>query len=340
MVLEEVLALANAGFVDTYIQAQPPPNQILIPFDQLPRAATFFSFSSQKDLMRLTAALVRQRCDAAAKILDRPVRQEEAEAFAHSSAHAVNLSTTGTPVGLAIGGFRFLQNSGKCSFPGGWAPSMTDEGNFRYNKFGPFEGLRARMIWQFTRANAHVAVWVVASQIFFASYGLTVLTVRLASDGRLKEYNEALRKRAQQAKAPVREQDISGTTQPETFEQRRQRRNVQEIAQARRPAQQQHDDASPTGGSFQTEYTTFDIQSELLNDRQTAEQAQQAWASNMPAPQQTSTPTPVRQRSQPTEDPLDSMSTPSTAVKPAGSAWDRLRQQALDGKSKSTDRST
>jgi hypothetical protein len=165
-------------------------------------------------------------------------------------------------------------------------------------------------------------------------------------DPRLKDFSERLKQLQKEGVRPQdirRQQDVNGTTQEETFEQRRQRFGVQAKsregqAQNRGQVQQSStsqsswDDASPTGGAFSSDYADASSDTGVMDDAQMIQQQtrQQADAQSTSAENRASTfdlnkaapqrPSAGRQAANQGEG--------AAEAPQSGSSWERLRQQA------------
>jgi hypothetical protein len=293
---------------------------------------------------------IQDSCRFAQQILQRPCTQEEADAFAYHAAKTYRVASFGSPLGMAAASVQFFRTRGQFRFPG-WSP-FKEGSSWSKERLGPLRGPTARIGWHSLRLGSYWLLGSVVGAVFFGSYAISLSLAGRAMDPRLKEFTEKLKqlqKDGVSTQAIRRQQDVEGTTQEETFEQRRQRRGVQgmsrESAQNRGPAQSSTqsasqsngwDDASPTGGSFSNDYSDASSDTGILNDaqmnkRQTQQQAD-AWSSpaenrastvdlNKAAPQR---PSANRQAA--------NQGDGAASAPQSGSTWERLRQQAASGK--------
>ncbi|KAF2721606.1 hypothetical protein K431DRAFT_284755 [Polychaeton citri CBS 116435] len=278
---------------------------------------------------------IRQSCQVAQNILQRPVRQEEADAFTFHLTKSIRIGSSGEPAGTAIAAYFWYRGFQQVRFPffDIFNPEKTKlrPDNF----FGLLKGQSARIVWHVLRGCCYGGIGSMVGGIVMGSYAMSVgLTGRLM-DPRLKEFNETLKKRAKEGQSmsdlirgtQSRQQmeNDNTTTQPETFEMRKQRRDVQSRWGRDKQAQgDQHDEMSPTGGAFVQEYGNGSSQGEvgILSDGQIRqeEQKQQAEEQRRYSAEVASAAEPRRSSdSQPKQASQPSSSNPT-------SAWERLRQ--------------
>lgn len=321
------------------------PYQVAFNKSDLPQP--FLPFRGARDDQLFQEAMER-KCNRAAWVLGRPLREEEAQALCYNFCHGLRLSSYGQPAALIAAGIQFYRTRHSLVFPLGYKP-FKEGSSLRPDKFTMLRGQYARMTWAGLRFSAYAIAWGAGMSVVFGSYGMSSAQVRDATDPRLKDYNAALRKRAEEAKKrPERAQDQSGTTQNETFEQRRQRIGVQEAVRQKSPYDSSHgpkdqdaigqgniyDDASPTGGAFSA--GSYGTNSDFVSDYQ-AEQAEarQEWQPKQAdARTESASLAQARPRQSTAVDEFDTM-TATEKPKQVGSAWDRLRQRALDDQSAS-----
>lgn len=269
----------------------------------------------------MEANAIRQQIDYAANVLQRPLTQEEADALAYHYMRAVRLAGYGTPVGAGIAGLWAARGRKEYTFPG-WQP-FKEGSKLSPDSLGPLRGFSARVAWQSLRFSAFFAVGTVLGGIFFGSYAMTSSLAGRAMDPRLKNFMDELKVRGRQRQGEIAKKRVEDQTpgkRPdgmETYEMARQRRGVQGMG---REAQ---DDASPTGGMYGQEYGWQDQPGFLSEEevrRLADERAEQAEnASKRDAAQSSRA----------------SRETQNGAAGP-GSAWDRLRQDAMASSQKRT----
>lgn len=189
------------------------------------------------------------------------------------------------------------------------------------------------------RLGAYTLAGSTIGQIALGSYALSAGSAGRLMDPRLKDLSQKVRENARQGQSGLlpRKREIDKTAGPrdgETLEMARQRQQAQDAWRRYQQKGKQggYDDASPTGGAFAGDFveegSTSQSDTFVLNDAQAQKQiSSQQQVQEAQTSQRQST---GQQRQ--SSDPFGS---PSTEVesKPAGSAWERLRQQAASGQS-------
>lgn len=295
--------------------------------------------------------LIKHQCDFASQMLNRDLSQPEVDAFAYHTAKSVRVASYGAPVGISLGAIQAWRTQGTMKFPF-YQPKNIDP-----NVFGPLRGQFARSAWTVTRAQAYWFVGWVLGELFFASYAVSVGSAGKAMDGRLKEFNEALRRRIAEGK-PLGE--IAGARPPpgqrgsvttpegrmdemvnrlprENFEGERIRPGVAPRGQRQR--EREVDDASPTGGAFLDDHGDAGTDTGLLSDEQMQrrDRKQQSDAGGQ-AENRANTFAMEKVTSQPKNFDSDDASPAAQTEKPAkeypkGSTWERIRREAATGRS-------
>ncbi|KAK6434481.1 hypothetical protein LTR95_009335 [Oleoguttula sp. CCFEE 5521] len=291
----------------------------------------------------LTSA-VQDSCRFAAQVLNRPATQQEAEAFAFHSAKSFRIASFGAPVGTALAMYQCFRTRKSFRFPG-YTP-FKEGSRFTSERFFNFGGRRALIMWHSSRALAYALLGSTLGSVFFGSYAISVSLVGRATDPRLKDFSEALRKMQQQGKS-VREaragmaksasesQEEMSTTQLETYEMEQQRRRAQLRARAGREREamlSQMAGESPTSGAFDSEYGAAEADTGMMSDAQLSVQQAKQDAEN----RNSSTDAVQSVQQAPTKRSSSPRSTPAgapTSQPQAGGVWERLRQEAAAGKS-------
>ncbi|EGP84672.1 unnamed protein product [Zymoseptoria tritici ST99CH_1A5] len=314
---------------------RPGLEPIYINLDQLPKA--FLISGENSAYNKIIGDGTQKYCDETIKLLNRPLREDEATAAAYHLAKTMRIASYGPPLGILAAAFIWRRGKAKFRFPG-WTPGE----KFNPDRFagGLLKGKPARFAWHFLRINAYGVVGSFAGQVFFGSYAITVGNVGRFQDPRLKDVTEALKARLEANRAAGklpggREVDqTAGKRDGETFDMARQRQRVQE--QTRRTAGQQQaqrqkpvaDDMSPTGGSFSDDFMNEGAASDggMLSDSQI-----QSLQSQQQKREERSEAQTEAARARPVQPNTTTPSTPSRSEPPtkqSGSAWERLRQQA------------
>jgi len=299
---------------------------------RLPRR---FSLIGQRDHPDFMINGINEQAKFAQGILQRPLKQEEVDALAFHFAKSIRIASYGSPMGLVMGSVLAWRSNKQMKFPG-WSP-FKEGSRFSKDAFGPLRGQMARLAWQSSRLSAYWLIGSILGQIFFGSYALSVSLAGRATDPRLKDFSEALRRRQQsglgrEATGQIGNQE-AGPKGNETYEMARQRRDAQDMWKRRREqamGQQksggQADDASPTGGMFADEYMDTKGSSGFMGEDEVRQQADSRLnASRERRPQPSNEQSTRASRQSTAED-----SSPRTS----GSSWDRLRQGAMSGEQK------
>ncbi|KAK6434927.1 hypothetical protein LTR95_008890 [Oleoguttula sp. CCFEE 5521] len=292
----------------------------------------------------LTSA-IQDSCRFAAQVLNRPATQQEAEAFAYHSAKSFRIASFGAPVGTALAMYQCFRTRKVFRFPG-YTP-FKEGSRFTSERFFNFGGRRALIMWHSSRALAYALLGSTLGSVFFGSYAISVSLVGRATDPRLKDFSDALKKMQQQGKS-VREaragmaksasesQEEMSTTQNETYDMARQRRMAQNTARygkEREEMMRQMAGESPTGGAFDSEYGAAEMDTGMMSDAQLSvqqtrqdEEYRATSTESAPSVQQA---TPMQQ----SPGPRATSSSSSTSDPQSGGVWERLRREAAAGKS-------
>ncbi|KAM3424161.1 hypothetical protein BST61_g11296 [Cercospora zeina] len=290
-------------------------------------------------------SMILRSLQQAQQVLGRPVQQPEADALAFHFAKAVRIVSMGLPVGFAAGTLLAIRGMSTFRFPG-YTPGAT----FNPEKFLFYKGRAASVAWHILRFNSYAIIAGLMGQIFFTSYGAAVGAVGQRTDPRLKEWDEArarhVKNKRQAGNHPV--DQTPGPREGETLEMARQRQRAQEAWRSSRSRQgglgaakveSGGDDMSPTRGAFGSEYVDMGSaavsDTAMMSDDQARRQSeglqreQEASYSRSRQPQQNQARPQTRQ--EPARDAFSSQEESKPTL--SGSAWERLRQQAVTGKS-------
>lgn len=328
-----------------------PPNApgVYVNLDNLPRR---WSLLGNKPHHPMLHKGVTESCRYAQEVLGRPVKQEEADALAFHFAKSIRVGSYGTPIGVTLASVQAVRTQAQFRFPGGFSP--LNHKRFSADRLGPLKGQAARSGWQIMRIAAYWGLGGALGGLFFATYAISSSAAGRALDPRLKEFIEALKRRAEtkQGLPGGRQVDQSdGPRKDETMEMARQRRTAQSAWGRQREQQSGQgggggDDMSPTGGAFQEEFVQSGSDTGLMDDRQMRQQEyqQNASAGTSPAENNASTYDYARVNTQArsTNSQIEAPSTADETPKPSGGrgAWDRIRQDAMSGSSSTPSRST
>jgi hypothetical protein len=252
--------------------------------------------------------VLEQKLAHSSSVLQRPLTNDEANAFAYYTAKQISIYSYGTPAGTAAGLWRCYGTAGTFRFPF-WQPNLE---NFQAEIFPPkmavFRGHRAVVAWHAIRSLAYGSVGSFVGQILFGSYSMSVAAVGELSDKRLKTVIEAIRAKAQQQRGSL--PNAPPQIPPQTTG------NVPQ------------DDASPTGGMFGSEDTNYVPAS--MGETPQPETRKRPWPVVKPIP----APSGYQEPSDKPFSMFDDVSPTSgqdeaedtTPTPPQGSAWERLRR--------------
>lgn len=317
----------------SYILVSPPPNRVYVNLSALPRPLGIFT---DVPFPPAFVSRLQSHCQSASQVLRRPLTQDEADALGFHFARGNRIASFGQSVGLTLGCVQLVRTGRQFRFPFGWSPAK-EGGRYSPDRFWSLRGPQARVMWHGLRGGAYSLTGSTIGLLFFGIYAANTTLVKELLDPRLRDYSQAVRDqqtagRRQAASAETPTQDQSSTTQPETFEQRRQRRSLQDMTRRNQATEQgrYRDDASPTGGEFESEFLDTATGPGSWGNEDMKDQAPRAQSETRSNPAESTT-----QQSRPREQisdfgiPERDARTDSQADKPSGSVWDRLRQQAL-----------
>ncbi|KAK5136596.1 hypothetical protein LTR08_002610 [Meristemomyces frigidus] len=318
----------------------PQPNGIYINLNTLPRR---WSIIGEKPHPKALVESLKDSNRFAATVLQRPVTQQEADAFAFHFAKSFRIASYGTPIGV-LGGTAWAYRSNKdMRFPG-WTP-FKEGSRFSKDVFGPLKGNMARTAWQLSRVSAWQLVWAITAQIFFGSYAISVGLAGRAMDPRLKEFTEALKARVQNGvgkkNTGIVGNQEAGPKGLETYDMARQRRDAQGIGRSGlKWPKESSDDASPTGGAFSDDHGETMDSTGFLSEEDVRHAADAR--SESPRNQNSSAfeQSAVASRQSTGDNASPRVGREASASRQSGSTWDRLRTDAMSGEQKRSVRGT
>lgn len=169
----------------------------------------------------------------AAWAVQRPLTQEEHDAYAYWTATAISRASYGTPLGVAGGWYAAYRSAQTFRYPF-WQPNLD---TFTPEIFPPRQALlrgnRAIMAWHATRILAYTISGCFFGNILISSVAASSASVNMRMDKRLSTVNEAL----------IRRKQIQARNGPSRSPMRQQRGT----------GRASQDDASPTGGMYGAE---------------------------------------------------------------------------------------
>jgi hypothetical protein len=287
-----------------------------------------------------------------ANMAQRPLTADETAALAQHGAKMRATSSWGDGLGLLAGGVRAYQTAGTFKFP-----LRKPSGRLDPDVLGPLRGGVARVGWHVLRFGAYGLLGNLVVGLLVSNYALAVAMVGIKQDGRLKGMQETIDRNKREM---VRRERARRGLPPPAGEGQAQdgRRILESNAEGldeRAMAQRGFDEASPTGGggsSWDAPYASQGTSTDsMASAQQTRAQPRPPWA--RPAPQARTTPQKEQstspfdpdsptggfgvfedeqerpkqmQRGKPSRGP----STGAMSGGEGGSAWDRVRRQAVE----------
>lgn len=319
------------------IRVTPPGSPaVYVNLDDLPRRWSLLTTKAHHPMLPKG---ITDSCRYASEAMGRPVKQEEADALAYHFAKSIRMGSYGTPVGVTLATMQAVRTQSKFRFPGGFSP--LDHKRFSADRLGPLKNQAARTAWQMIRIAAYWSVGGVLGSVFFAMYGVSSGAAGRALDPRLKEFTEALKRRAENRTAlPGGKQpdQSDGPRRDETMEMARQRRTAQ--GAWGRPREQQGgggDDMSPTGGAFQEDFQPSGSDTGLMDDQQLRQQEYRQRADDSASPVENNTSMYGNSRAGTQTQSANQQPSSPPAERPrtgGGGAWDKIRQGAMPGGSR------
>ncbi|KAJ9623085.1 hypothetical protein H2203_006018 [Taxawa tesnikishii (nom. ined.)] len=315
----------------------PYTQEVDLDVNKLPKPFRFLG--AGPGLNQSTIRAIRDQCQFAANLLQRPLRQEEVDSLGYHFARGMRVASYGAPVGVSAGLLYAYATRSKWRFPFYTAKEGTA---FNPNKVLSLEGPRARAIWHILRFQSYGFIGFILGGIFFSSYAVSINAAGKATDPRLKDFNQALNQRMKEgARAPPLRPPMGQRSSVDTQEGRmdqqveRVRRDLQNRPRGQR---QDDDDMSPTSGTFANDYPDASSDTGLMSDAQmrSQEQRQQADARTSPAQNRENTFRMDKVTTQPRNFDSDDASPTAGSTSPgksypAGSAWERVRREAAVG---------
>ena len=295
----------------------------------------------------LYSNIIPQAIQREAELIKRPVTQEEADALAQHIATSVRIGTWGTPLGLVLGSLQFARGMGRFRFPF-YTPFKTGS-RFSAERFGPLRGKRAQAAWHLARFGAYGFVGVNLARLGCASYAFSTYIAARQRDPRLREVvelsNQGLKERqrlrgeaAQKGRQGIEEGERANQKGESVEMWRMRKRAEMEELRKRQACQPSRDDMSPTGGAFEDEVRVQSDSGFAQDNWSTPQDGMdgQSWqadgtTSEAPARPQPSSTSPSSSSTRPQRQANQSAQQPSPNNKQSGSAWDRLRQNAMSG---------
>ena len=290
---------------------------------------------------------INQHLVTVQNIVRRRLRQEEVDALAYHFVNGMRITSFAFPIGIVAGCAQGYRTSENFTFPF-WQPKKSSW--FNPDKLGPLTGREARYAWSIARYTAYGFVGCVIATVFFGSYSVSVTGAGRATDPRLKDFNQALKARVQEARNDVTPIE-QGQRRPITSQEGGMDSQVQKargVLERSRERQSQKsvtvdDDMSPTSGAWAADdqSSRSSTDGDLMSDDQMRQQTRQDRRqridrATLPTKNRDSTVDTNNVTSQPNSSDDASPQTGADSQKqlPAGSAWERIRKEASAGHKK------
>lgn len=328
MVLEEATSSSpNSPFVpeatpssdiDPYSVSSSTDTVLRIDVSQYPQPIPIFGPLAGHTKTRL-AELVNRGIAGASQLLKRPPTQEEANALAYYICRGESAISYGQALGFGFGTYLWYKGRQTYRFPF-FTP---DRGWFNPYKFGTFKGQLAGAIWQSIRFNIYALSGFFLGGLFARSASSTYFAFALQRDERMKELRTAMLEFAQRQRSQL---------------PREQSQTIQQRPVAKSKQENWDDDMSPQAGNYsQTDTGVFsDSQMRTQESRQKPYSRWDSTDSNESSFGVDKVTSQPRSFGGEHGDASPTTKPASEPSRSGGSAWDRLRRQAVEGKSQSS----
>ena len=265
------------------------------------------------------AELVNRGIAGASQLLKRPPTQEEASALAYYICRGESAISYGQALGFGFGTYLWHKGRGNFRFPF-FTP---DRGWFDPFKFGPLKGQLARATWQAIRFNIYALSGFFFGGLLARSASSVYFASAVQRDERMKELRAAMLEFAQRQRGRL---------------PREQRQAAQPQPVARSKQQNWDDDLSPQAGNY-TQADTGALSDSQMRAQESRQRPYSRWdstdtgESSVSVDKVTSQPRSFGSES----DDASPTSRPASESSRSGeSAWDRIRRQAAEGSSQSS----
>lgn len=165
-----------------------------LPFDQIPVEGFSKSLCwGGPNGAMVTGTLLIDMIRGCENITGRPVTQTEAEGLAFYGTRRMMTMYVGQFTGISIGAFAAWRSRKTMKFPF-MAPKAPEKyENFPGRALPILRGGYARLMWQITRANIYIFMWIFLSSPIFRSIADTRMTVGLYQDRRTHDLTESIK---------------------------------------------------------------------------------------------------------------------------------------------------
>ncbi|KAI9728047.1 MAG: hypothetical protein M1834_007861 [Cirrosporium novae-zelandiae] len=269
--------------------------------------------------------LLSKNLQLSSKVLGRFPTQAETEALAKHISNCYSTSSTGRPVGLALGIWLCYNTASTYRFPFFTPPAQKFSPEVFPSPEKPWiRGPQVRYLWHFLRGTMYGGLGLYIGGLLVKSYAAAHLGLEIGKDERLKEFQQGLsqkviqktqerRRQMEEMQARRRQMEQMKGNPPQPQGQQRQPDNVQ-----RSGNNSWDDDASPTAGG-NDDFLPPDSSAPMIpsspysRSQQPQQQPQPQPSSQYPSPQ-------TQGQSQPQ---------PQPQQRPPISSWDVVRARAM-----------
>lgn len=158
-------------------------------------------------------AYINARIQTSVKLLGRPPTQDEATALAYWSAKMLSYAAWGRPLGLAAGCYQAYRTAATYRFPFVQPKAETFNPNFFSLLRFQLQGKQAQFMWHGLRTIAYGTFGIWTGGVLIGTYAATVAAVGEQRDPRLRDLLRAIRERVREA-VPASPPGAPGNQQP------------------------------------------------------------------------------------------------------------------------------
>lgn len=165
-----------------------------LPFDKIPVQGLSEKLCyGSPNSATVTGTLVIDMIRGCENITGQPVTQTEAEGLAFYGTRRMMTMYVGQTTGIAIGAFAAWRTRKAFKFPFRSAKGPEKYENFPGRALPILRGGFARLMWQITRYNVYIFLWLFVTSPFFRSVADTRMTVGLYADPRTHDLTTAIK---------------------------------------------------------------------------------------------------------------------------------------------------
>jgi len=303
--------------IDPYSSSSSTADVLRLSISDYPQPVPIFGPLVGHTKTRL-ADLVNRGIAGASQLLKRPPTQEEANALAYYICRGESTISYGQAFGFGLGTYLWYKGRENHRFPF-FTP---DRGWFNPYKFGAIKGQLARSIWQSIRFNVYALSGFFLGGLVARSASAAHFAVAVQRDERMKELHTAMIEFAQKQRSRL---------------PRERRQNTQPQPVAKSNQENWQDDMSPQAGNSQVDMAVLSE-----NQRRTQEGMKRPYSrwdstdSNQTSFGEGKVTQQTRSFDRDFDDTSPTINPTPESSRSGGSTWDRLRRQAREGKSQSS----